>query len=455
MANWASALPTVTSCTFLKNSAEDNITGTGGAGGGMYNYLGSSSMVINCIFSGNSAGWWGGGIANEYAAASLTIVNCTLSGNIAGSGGGITAGSDSSTTVTNSILWGNTPDEIGSDGNSTTVVTHSDIKLPSGTYTGIGNINIDPLFVDADGPDDVSGNADDDLHLRGNSPCIDAGTSEDAPDQDIEGNSRPQGTGFDMGVYEYVPTDSDRDKENRTAQIESFITRLYRLCLNRNPDQPGLDGWVSVLLNGIQTGSDVANGFVFSPEFISQNKTNEEYLQILYEALFNRKPDTAGLHGWLDALDSGSSREVVLNEFIKAAEFAHLCDDYDILAFPKTPKEHIEAFVTRFYQACLDRDPNPEGIKGWTDNLLNHVQTGADVAHGVIDSIEFLEKDTTGEEYLTILYKAFFDRDPDEPGFQIWLAELKSNKDRGDVLDGFLYSKEFAELCQTYGINPY
>jgi hypothetical protein len=115
----------------------------------------------------------------------------------------------------------------------------------------------------------------------------------------------------------------------------------------------------------------------------------------------------------------------------------------------------VAGFVTRFYQLCLDRDPDQAGLNDWTNNLLNNILTGADVAHGFIDSKEFLEKNTTNEDYLTILYKAFFNRDPDTAGLNIWLAELVAGKDRGFVLDGFLYSQEFAELCEAYGINPY
>ena len=45
-----------------------------------------------------------------------------------------------------------------------------------------------------------------DLHVKAASPCLDSGTSSGAPSVDIEGTPRPQGTGFDMGAYEYVAT---------------------------------------------------------------------------------------------------------------------------------------------------------------------------------------------------------------------------------------------------------
>lgn len=41
-----------------------------------------------------------------------------------------------------------------------------------------------------------------DYHLSQNSPAIDAGTSSNAPGQDLAGTTRPQGNGFDIGAYE-------------------------------------------------------------------------------------------------------------------------------------------------------------------------------------------------------------------------------------------------------------
>ena len=96
-----------------------------------------------------------------------------------------------------------------------------------------------------------------------------------------------------------------------------------------------------------------------------------------------------------------------------------------------------------------------QGLAYWVDNLLNQILTGADVAYQFFFSQEFIGRNTTNAQYLTILYNALFDREPDQAGWDFWLAELNSGKDRGYVLDGFLYSAEFAELSQFYGIIPY
>lgn len=115
----------------------------------------------------------------------------------------------------------------------------------------------------------------------------------------------------------------------------------------------------------------------------------------------------------------------------------------------------VQAFVTRFYQQCLGRQPDQAGLDAWVSSLLDGSKTGADVAKGFILSDEFTSQNYDNETFVTILYKAFFDREPDSYGFNVWVSHLNSGKSRQSVLDGFLHSKEFADLCSIYGIIPY
>jgi hypothetical protein len=136
--------------------------------------------------------------------SSPTVLNCTFTENTAtgfGDGGGMN--NNSSPAVTNCILWGNSPDEIS--GSGTPTVTYSDVQ---GSWPGIGNIDIDPMFLDP-----VTG----DLRLSPGSPCIDAGhnwaiarltdTDRDGDPRFVHGPIDPH-TGcshpsiVDMGAYE-------------------------------------------------------------------------------------------------------------------------------------------------------------------------------------------------------------------------------------------------------------
>ncbi len=75
-----------------------------------------------------------------------------------------------------------------------------------------------------------------------------------------------------------------------------------------------------------------------------------------------------------------------------------------------------------------------------------------DVAGNFINSPEFLTRNTSNEDYLLVMYRAFFDREPDGAGYSIWLNALYDGTSRSDVLDGFTSSQEFINLCENYNI---
>lgn len=115
----------------------------------------------------------------------------------------------------------------------------------------------------------------------------------------------------------------------------------------------------------------------------------------------------------------------------------------------------IEAFVSRFYQLCLSRQPDSAGLSSWVTDLVTGKKTGADVARGFVFSKEFTDKGYDNATFVTILYRAFFDREPDSSGFNTWVERLNKGTSRQAVVDGFSTSQEFVELCAMYSIVPY
>jgi hypothetical protein len=227
---------TIKNCTFCRNSAM--------YGGAMYNtnrYHLTYPMLVNCIFAGNSASRTGGGIfssessptlincifsanlAKEYDGggmfndlwSELTLVNCTFTRNSAARYGGAMKNDRwSDVALINCIVWGDiasvSGDEIYNYGFSDPTVTYCDIR---GGYLGLGNINADPLFVDANGPDDSIGTEDDNLRLLPDSPCIDAGNNSAVPGgivTDLDGRDRfvdgdcNTTVIVDMGAFEFT-----------------------------------------------------------------------------------------------------------------------------------------------------------------------------------------------------------------------------------------------------------
>ena len=114
--------------------------------------------------------------------------------------------------------------------------------------------------------------------------------------------------------------------------IRAFVERFYTLVLGRQPDQGGFDNWVTALTNGTYAGGDIAKAFFLSAEYLSQNTTDEAFVETAYKAFFGREADSAGKEGWLSVLAQGQSREYVLDGFIGSAEFVALANSYGISA---------------------------------------------------------------------------------------------------------------------------
>ena len=245
----------------------------------------------------------------------------------------------------------------------------------------------------------------------------------------------------------------------KRENVANFVARFYQLCLNREPDDGGLNNWCSQLVSKKMSGADVANGFIFSPEFINSKKSDNDYVNILYKAFFNRTPDAAGKKNWIDSLSAGLSRKYVLAGFVGSTEFAKLSSSYGIVAGSLTLTDPCDLypqtamFVARFYKECLGRTPDSTGLNQWVSDLQNGTRTGSNVAYGFVFSQEFINKKVSNETYVTILYRAFFNRTPDSAGYNSWLNLLKNNTDRKTVLAGFVNSKEFADLAAKYGIQ--
>ena len=241
--------PTLTNCKFSSNLARQGYSAAGGGiynwesspiltncmlignwsfidGGGIYNWQ-SNPTLTNCLFVRNSSQSDGGGIYNWQS--SLSMANCTFTQNLAQNGSILSYESSKrwphpdSIKLINCILW-NGGNEIWDNDDSIIDIAYSDVQ---GGWSGVGNIDVDPLFVqpgywaDVNDPNIVAEpndpNAvwiDGDYHLKSQagrwdpiseswvfddvtSPCIDAGN----PNSPVAFEPFPNGGIINMGAY--------------------------------------------------------------------------------------------------------------------------------------------------------------------------------------------------------------------------------------------------------------
>jgi len=410
MNNRGESSPVLTDCTFNKN-----LSRTGG--GGMCNVWGSSPMLSNCTFSGNSAGWGGGGIDN-YDNCNLTLTNCTFSGNsatwdggglcnstnshptitnctfinntaenysgggmfnLSGSrptitnctfignsagdgGGGMYNRNDSHPTLTNCILWSNTApsgSQINNDGTSSAAVSHCDVQ---GDWPGTGNINADPLFLNA---------SNEDLHLLPTSPCIDAGDNTAVPagiTTDLDGHPR------------FVDQPEVPDTGNGTAPIVdmgAFEADYIEVAMKFTPKtlNPGSKGkWLKAHFV-LPEGFDIEDVDANTPAVIALLGVESEYMNVFinedgfveFEAAFSRT-DFCGL------VTINDTTEVIVIGLLKSGQNFY---GTDIIKITDRAFEHLALFVSYWLAGdcsepdwCGGSDLNADSVVNFLDFAL-------------------------------------------------------------------------------------
>ncbi len=113
----------------------------------------------------------------------------------------------------------------------------------------------------------------------------------------------------------------------------------------------------------------------------------------------------------------------------------------------------IESFVARFYTEVLDRKYDESGLQNWTNHLTNNTKTVKDITMGFFKSEEFLNKNVSNSEFVTIAYNTLLGREPESQGYNSWINNLNNGLSRDNLLDGFINSAEFSNIAQSYGID--
>jgi parallel beta-helix repeat protein/predicted outer membrane repeat protein len=185
--------PTLNGNTIANNTAQSN-------GGGLYLVGNSNPLLTNNLVADNQAEGFGSGLYASYS--SPTLLHNTIARNTGGDGSGLHLAGSSTVALSNTVLVSHTVG-ITVTANATAVLeatlwgsgawgNASDWGGDGTIVTGTVNLWADPAFVDPDMGD---------YHISTNSAAVDAGVDSGVAD-DIDGDPRPIGPGYDIGADE-------------------------------------------------------------------------------------------------------------------------------------------------------------------------------------------------------------------------------------------------------------
>jgi arabinogalactan endo-1,4-beta-galactosidase len=164
------------------------------------------------------------------------------------------------------------------------------------------------------------------------------------------------------------------DANDRAAQAY----RIYQAVFNRPADAAGLGYWTDVLNKGSSL-EQIAAGFVNSDEFrasYGSSPSNREVATKVYQNVLGRAPDPAGLDYWVKVLDSGAAGiPAVLAAFSESPENKTLLAPKladGILYRPWVPRQYnpIDNFAAKSLNSCLWFDHSQEAAAPTLDGAL-------------------------------------------------------------------------------------
>ena len=287
------------------------------------------------------------------------------------------------------------------------------------------------------------------------------------------------GFGIEAGNVNIEPVNPQPDDNTPRGKIEAFVKRCYKLILNRDADQGGLQGWSDALEQRTAAAAQIIDGFVRSDEFVNRKLSTGESVDILYNTMLGRAADEGGKAGWVDALGQGFTLQHIINGFCGSPEFTAICDNYGIVAgsvavsgavvkreaiTPEgeeeaaaviviqseyTNEEKIRAFVEHCYVSVFGREGDAEGMENYTKLILDGKKSPKKVAYEFIFSPEFQNRLPGNEAFIKILYKLYFNREADAEDLTGWVQMLESGATLGEIVNGFAGSEEFKAIVNA------
>ena len=192
---------------------------------------------------------------------------------------------------------------------------------------------------------------------------------------------------------------------------EDFVEALYQQVLGRNSDADGKAFWLNALANGTSRDELKANFLAAAkaedPNLTAFYTSNQQFLENVYSALLNRGVDNSGLEHWMNLLQNGTSRAEVVAKIIDAISSNQASDDYAIYNAKMTVANAVTA-VFAGPKAGLNAEQSKE-LNEKLIAIMNSV-TSPDVAEESIKAGIENVVGLYGKEAAPLTFKAVTDK---------------------------------------------
>ena len=114
----------------------------------------------------------------------------------------------------------------------------------------------------------------------------------------------------------------------------------------------------------------------------------------------------------------------------------------------------VNNFVDRLYMSIFGRSATNQEKAVWVNGIISGQYTANDIINSMLSSAEFTSRNLSTEQYVSVLYRTFLDRDPDPAGLANWANAINSGAStRQQIADTFSSLDQWHSICAYYGID--
>jgi TorA maturation chaperone TorD len=226
----------------------------------------------------------------------------------------------------------------------------------------------------------------------------------------------------------------------RSDRIESTVRRAFREVLKREPSERELRRYTARMEEDDWTESDIRRDLRERSDYRAPSRSSGDVDRIIrraYQDILDREPDTEGMRGYRRAMiDDGWTEQQLRDELRKSPEYS------------RQQEKSAERVVRRVYREVLNREPDPQGLANFRNQILNHGWDESDVRDAIKKSPERRELTRAqAEDIVTRAYRAVLKRDADKAGMQGFVDRvIRDRWTQADVEQELRKSDEYRNL---------